>query len=670
MLPSLRVVPLVTGLEPESPARLPAGVQVHEAIGGGLRSGFSAGELRTLNALEACGDRALGVLRAEGAFAALALALILVSAAAVFAGSLHRNKREVAPHGALATIGSLGAVQLLGTHVPGILALAVGGPGRVGLGIAGALAACATPAVEMVLLTRLSGTPSRFGLRPVALAPLAIGIAGALAAALAGPEVFDPRGAPLAALGWLGALAPLAAVTLGLATGLLIANTATVLVAARGPLRVVSIGLLVDEALAFAVGVGHPATVGAVARVLVLLALVGGASVIFAREAQRRDAQEREGRARSRAIAQTTTMFAHDVRKPIALVRMTLKSLLGLTVPPEVRAALEDAGEEIEETSRGVEGMIADILEGGGARAARTAPEDLGVLLAAALAEFERAARAVTLDADLRHTRQVEVERARIARVLSTLIASVLHAARGRGRIWLRSHDETAASGAFVSLTVGTAAAVVPPEQLPRVFDPFFSAGLGGAGLGLSIARRIVEAHDGAITCRSSPALGLELTVSLPASARPALAHPPLPARIGRAEEVAAPAPPALPLPRTGPRHVLLVEDSRAMRAAWRRRYPEGALREFESPTACLRAVEREPWLLSDALCIVLDNRFEPGEMDGLELGRLLRSRTRTPIFLCSAVQEELLPPCFDGQLPKEAHGPESIERALERRPP
>jgi two-component system sensor histidine kinase BaeS len=63
----------------------------------------------------------------------------------------------------------------------------------------------------------------------------------------------------------------------------------------------------------------------------------------------------------------------------------------------------------------------------------------------------------------------------------------------------------------------------VQPEQLPRLFERFFRAEAsrsrqhGGAGLGLSICQRIVQAHEGRIEARHSPLGGLWLRVELPA---------------------------------------------------------------------------------------------------------------------------------------------------------
>ncbi|HEY3567997.1 MAG TPA: ATP-binding protein [Thermoanaerobaculia bacterium] len=62
----------------------------------------------------------------------------------------------------------------------------------------------------------------------------------------------------------------------------------------------------------------------------------------------------------------------------------------------------------------------------------------------------------------------------------------------------------------------------VPPDLLPRIFDPYFSTHDTGTGLGLPIARRIAEEHGGGITARNRPEGGLEVVVTLPVTERAA----------------------------------------------------------------------------------------------------------------------------------------------------
>jgi signal transduction histidine kinase len=53
-------------------------------------------------------------------------------------------------------------------------------------------------------------------------------------------------------------------------------------------------------------------------------------------------------------------------------------------------------------------------------------------------------------------------------------------------------------------------------EQRTRIFDPFFTTKTKGTGLGMAIAKRIVEAHGGVIAVGSSPASGAEILIDLP----------------------------------------------------------------------------------------------------------------------------------------------------------
>lgn len=67
-----------------------------------------------------------------------------------------------------------------------------------------------------------------------------------------------------------------------------------------------------------------------------------------------------------------------------------------------------------------------------------------------------------------------------------------------------------------VLITVADQGKGIPPEVLPNIFRPFFTTKGHGTGLGLSLARRIVEAHEGTITVRSEVAKGTQFVIRLP----------------------------------------------------------------------------------------------------------------------------------------------------------
>jgi signal transduction histidine kinase len=70
--------------------------------------------------------------------------------------------------------------------------------------------------------------------------------------------------------------------------------------------------------------------------------------------------------------------------------------------------------------------------------------------------------------------------------------------------------------GEGIQLSVYDSGIGIPPEDINRLFDPFFSKKEGGIGLGLSIAHRIIDQHHGKIEVESNPGKGTLFTLWLP----------------------------------------------------------------------------------------------------------------------------------------------------------
>jgi len=80
----------------------------------------------------------------------------------------------------------------------------------------------------------------------------------------------------------------------------------------------------------------------------------------------------------------------------------------------------------------------------------------------------------------------------------------------------LKSAETPAGDVPWLECTVSDAGPGFRPEDLPRVFDPFFTRRRGGTGLGLAIAQRIVEAHGGHVLAGNRPEGGATLVVRIP----------------------------------------------------------------------------------------------------------------------------------------------------------
>ena len=79
-----------------------------------------------------------------------------------------------------------------------------------------------------------------------------------------------------------------------------------------------------------------------------------------------------------------------------------------------------------------------------------------------------------------------------------------------------------AAGDRWLTITISDTGPGVPPDIQRRMFEPFFTTKTRGTGLGLAVARRVVEEHGGTIDVASESAKGTTFTIRLPLSAREA----------------------------------------------------------------------------------------------------------------------------------------------------
>jgi two-component system sensor histidine kinase BaeS len=107
----------------------------------------------------------------------------------------------------------------------------------------------------------------------------------------------------------------------------------------------------------------------------------------------------------------------------------------------------------------------------------------------------------------------IEVDPVRIAEVLANLISNALRATPRGGTVEVGVGPEPAG----VAFSVRDTGSGIPADQLPHIFERFVrSADSGGAGLGLAIARTLVEAHGGTITATSEPEGGVTMRFVVP----------------------------------------------------------------------------------------------------------------------------------------------------------
>lgn len=219
---------------------------------------------------------------------------------------------------------------------------------------------------------------------------------------------------------------------------------------------------------------------------------------------------------------------SHELKTPLTGLRMALHLLLnertGPLNPQQEELAL--AARQEAERLHGIMINLLDIgrLESGQSGLALKAQS--AVDLAREAVEQQRAAYQ-SKGVDLREEENapadaaVSVDSARLRHVFSNLLDNALKHTPPGGAVVVRVESDPSE----VRFSVRDSGAGIAPEHLPHLFDKFFRVpgqSVGGAGLGLAIAREIVVAHGGTMQVRSDPGRGSTFLFSLPRStARP-----------------------------------------------------------------------------------------------------------------------------------------------------
>jgi two-component system sensor histidine kinase HydH len=241
--------------------------------------------------------------------------------------------------------------------------------------------------------------------------------------------------------------------------------------------------------------------VGAVAAGGLLLAALVLFRWILHREAlERRLEHER----RLASLGQMSAVLAHEIRNPLASLKGNAQLLARAL--PEGERTRGKADRVVGEAIR-LENLTNDLLEFARTGAIRREPTDPALLLreAASVAGDQPVSIEVTGAPDA-----WPLDRPRMLQVLTNLIENAVQTGAQPVEAKVeRARDQ-------LVYTVRDHGSGIAEDDLARIFEPFFSRRTTGTGLGLAVARRLVELHGGTILARNAPGGGAEFTVVLP----------------------------------------------------------------------------------------------------------------------------------------------------------
>jgi PAS domain S-box-containing protein len=226
-----------------------------------------------------------------------------------------------------------------------------------------------------------------------------------------------------------------------------------------------------------------------------------------------------------RARDQFLSIASHELRTPLSSLQLQMLRLLqpprrdphAVPSPEQLRSQLEKASKQIERLSR----LISALMDVSKITAGRLRLEleevDLSAVVHDVAARFaEDAARAqCSIDLNAKGYVVGKWDRLRVEQVVTNLLTNAFKFGTGKP-VELTVREE----GPRVRLTVRDHGIGIAPDDVERIFHRYEQAissrAYGGLGLGLYIARQIVEAHGGAIRVESEPGAGSTFTVELP----------------------------------------------------------------------------------------------------------------------------------------------------------
>lgn len=224
---------------------------------------------------------------------------------------------------------------------------------------------------------------------------------------------------------------------------------------------------------------------------------------------QRVRRQEAEQAARGDSIARMGAMVAHEIRNPLLVIRATVELMCEASViPQDQREKLDDVLGEVERLSRLTEDFL---LLGRPDRPLALAPVDLAAVLSESARAAEAAFRGIQVRLDLAELPPVPGDAHRLRQVFANLLSNAAQA-QEQGEIEVRG----ALRDSRACLRIHDAGPGIPSAVREKLFDPFLTTKAGGTGLGLAVAKMLVERHGGTLQLLDDGRPGTTFEIRLP----------------------------------------------------------------------------------------------------------------------------------------------------------
>jgi signal transduction histidine kinase len=254
----------------------------------------------------------------------------------------------------------------------------------------------------------------------------------------------------------------------------------------------------------------------------------------------------RRAQSLARQQMEFVSAVSHELRTPLAVIRSAGENLADGVI--DDRQQVRRYGALIEREGRRLTDMVEQVLEFAGAQSGRQTydlrPTAVGEVIASALAACrpQLVEGGFQLELDLPpQVPRVKADAAALGHALQNLLTNAMKYSGESRWIALRARTVMSGEAPELRIIIEDHGLGIAPDDASQIFEPFYrgrevmAAQIHGNGLGLSLVKRIIEAHDGRVSVESTPGRGSSFTLHLPvlasASETPLAPHAETPTR-------------------------------------------------------------------------------------------------------------------------------------------